>query len=274
MMTTPMIVSVEVSIMLSVCWRLCATLSMSLVTRLRRSPRGWLSTYASGKAVELVLDVAAQLRHRSLHGAGEDEALGVRQEAGDDVDEQHLQQHHVQLAEVDALRALDAGDDDVGGVAEDAGPDDGQRDADDREQEHRGDAQPLGREAVQEPPDRALEVLRLLDRHPDAEAGARVHRDALAGFGDLVLGLLLAAVVAGPRRSRRAVRRCRRCRSRRWSVMPRPPRRRTATRRSPGTWGRTRAGRGACRGRRCGPPRARGSGRPARSWTRAGRRSR
>ena len=44
MMTTPMIVSVEVSIMLSVCWRLCATLSMSLVTRLRRSPRGWLST--------------------------------------------------------------------------------------------------------------------------------------------------------------------------------------------------------------------------------------
>ncbi len=44
MITTPMIVSVEVSIMLSVCWRLCATLSMSLVTRLRRSPRGWLST--------------------------------------------------------------------------------------------------------------------------------------------------------------------------------------------------------------------------------------
>jgi hypothetical protein len=33
----------------------------------------------------------------------------------------------VQLAEVDALLALDAGDDDVGGVAEDAGSDDGQR---------------------------------------------------------------------------------------------------------------------------------------------------
>ncbi len=43
MTTTPMIVSVDVSIMLSVCWRLCATLSMSLVTRLSRSPRGWLS---------------------------------------------------------------------------------------------------------------------------------------------------------------------------------------------------------------------------------------
>ena len=82
-------------------------------------------------------------------------------------------------------------DDDVGGVAEDAGPDDGQRDADDREHQHRGDAQPLGCEAVQEAPDRALEVLRLLDRHADAEAGARVHRDALPGFGDLVLVALL-----------------------------------------------------------------------------------
>jgi hypothetical protein len=40
MMTTPMMVSVDVSSMLSVCCRLWATLSMSLVTRLRRSPRG------------------------------------------------------------------------------------------------------------------------------------------------------------------------------------------------------------------------------------------
>ena len=40
MITTPTRVSVEVSIWLSVCWRLCATLSMSLVTRLSRSPRG------------------------------------------------------------------------------------------------------------------------------------------------------------------------------------------------------------------------------------------
>ena len=42
--TTPMRVSTEVSIWLSVCCRLCATLSMSLVTRLSRSPRGWVST--------------------------------------------------------------------------------------------------------------------------------------------------------------------------------------------------------------------------------------
>ena len=54
----------------------------------------------------------------------------------------------MQLAEVDALPARDAVDDDVGGVAEDRGPMHGQRDADDREHEHGGDAQPLGREAV------------------------------------------------------------------------------------------------------------------------------
>ena len=39
----PMSSSTEVSIWLSVCCRLCATLSMSLVTRLRRSPRDCLS---------------------------------------------------------------------------------------------------------------------------------------------------------------------------------------------------------------------------------------
>jgi len=49
-------------------------------------------------------------------------------------------------------------------------------------------------EAVEESPDGALEVVRLLDRHPDAEARPRVHRDALTGFGDLVVVVLLAAV--------------------------------------------------------------------------------
>ena len=44
MISTPTIVSVDVSIWLSVCCRLWATLSMSLVTRLSRSPRGWRST--------------------------------------------------------------------------------------------------------------------------------------------------------------------------------------------------------------------------------------
>ena len=44
MMITPTMVSTDVSIWLRVCCRLWATLSMSLVTRLSRSPRGWRST--------------------------------------------------------------------------------------------------------------------------------------------------------------------------------------------------------------------------------------
>ena len=43
-MATPMSSSTDVSIWLIVCCRLCAMLSMSLVTRLRRSPRDCLST--------------------------------------------------------------------------------------------------------------------------------------------------------------------------------------------------------------------------------------
>ena len=43
MIATPMSSSTDVSIWLSVCCRLCATLSMSFVTRLSRSPRDCLS---------------------------------------------------------------------------------------------------------------------------------------------------------------------------------------------------------------------------------------
>ncbi len=41
--TTKRIVIREPSSWLNVCWRLCETLSMSFVTRLRISPRGWRS---------------------------------------------------------------------------------------------------------------------------------------------------------------------------------------------------------------------------------------
>ena len=51
--STPITVSSEVSSWLSVCCRLCATLSMSLVTRLSSSPRGWLSKYGSGRRLSL-----------------------------------------------------------------------------------------------------------------------------------------------------------------------------------------------------------------------------
>ena len=48
MISTPTIDSVDVSSWLIVCCRLCWRLSMSLVTRLSMSPRGWRSTYRSG----------------------------------------------------------------------------------------------------------------------------------------------------------------------------------------------------------------------------------
>ena len=54
MMSTPMTVSRLVSSCDSVCCRLCDTLSMSLVTRLRSSPRGCLSKYDSGRRSSFV----------------------------------------------------------------------------------------------------------------------------------------------------------------------------------------------------------------------------
>ena len=63
-----------------------------------------------------------------------------------------------------------------------------------------------GLEAPEQAPDRVAEVLRSLDRHPDAEAVPAFDRDALARDRDL-LGLLLAPLAV------RATSRCRSCRS-------------------------------------------------------------
>ena len=51
--STPTSVNVEMSVWLIVCWRLCARLSMSFVTRLSRSPRGVRSIVASGSRLSL-----------------------------------------------------------------------------------------------------------------------------------------------------------------------------------------------------------------------------
>jgi hypothetical protein len=133
--------------------------------------------------------------HRALHHAREDEALRVGEEPGDDVDEQRLEQHHVQLAEVDATGRLDACDHDVGGVAEDAGADDGERHADDGEHEDGDHAPPFALHPAHEPTDDVAEVLRALDGHADAEAGAGVDRDALTRRRDLFLLALAALAV-------------------------------------------------------------------------------
>ena len=49
MMSTPMIVSATVMSCVRLCCSDCEMLSMSLVTRLSTSPRGWSSKYLSGR---------------------------------------------------------------------------------------------------------------------------------------------------------------------------------------------------------------------------------
>ena len=46
--STPMTVRTDVMSWVRLCWSVWPMLSMSLVTRLRMSPRGWLSKYLSG----------------------------------------------------------------------------------------------------------------------------------------------------------------------------------------------------------------------------------
>ena len=117
---TPTSSSTDVSIWLSVCWRLWATLSRSLVTRLSRSPRGWLVDVAERQRVELVLGrrpaagtSAAARRRRACT------AMTHAEHRRRGVERDRLEQDAVQLAEVDAAAAGDAVDDDVGGPAED-----------------------------------------------------------------------------------------------------------------------------------------------------------
>jgi len=64
MMSTPTTVSNEMNNMLKLWARLCAMLSMSLVTRLRRSPRGVRSMYPSGN--RLILFSTAERSRRMV----------------------------------------------------------------------------------------------------------------------------------------------------------------------------------------------------------------
>ena len=71
MTATPMSSRIDVSIWLRVCCRLWAMLSMSLVTRLSRSPARLVVDVAQRERVDLVLDRRAQALHEPLHDAGE-----------------------------------------------------------------------------------------------------------------------------------------------------------------------------------------------------------
>ena len=121
---------------------------------------------AQRHAVELVLDVGAQLEHRPLHDAGEQVRLQVATTWRTPRRCRARSSRRVcSVGEVDALPARDAAHDDVGGAAEDLGREHQQRDAGDGEDQDGDDAEPLRAQPGREPAGRVLEVLRPFQRH-------------------------------------------------------------------------------------------------------------
>ena len=96
-------------------------LSMSLVTRLRRSPREPLVDVTQRQDVDLVLHRPPQALHQTLDHAGQGVGGQQPEHGRPQIEDQGLDEDVMQLPEVD-MSPLDALDDQVGGVAEDSGP--------------------------------------------------------------------------------------------------------------------------------------------------------
>ncbi len=248
--------------------------------------------------VDLLLDVLAHPADGVLHDPVEDVALQPRQQRRRDVHRERQQQHPADGVEVDALAgdhvvhrrqhvgevvvaagaepldrlrlgaagrdlaAEQAGEDEVGGVAEDPRAGRHQRDADDAEQHHEHRRTAVRSHPGQQALGGRAEVHRLLADHAAAHrAAARAGALALDPLGRLEAGLLgrrllglLGGAHAGPLRRRE------RSEWRRGVFMPPPPRT-AGTRRSPGRSRTSGAAPRGCRGRRPGRPRGRRSGR-------------
>ena len=150
---------------------------------------------------ELQVDVPAHPVDGPLRDAGHDVRLAPGEDRARDVDRGDEQQHVAERLEVDAVRhgqageqvrllrlaggpqridrlllrqavrdllADDAIEDDVGRRAEDLRAGDGTGHAQDRKQDDQDDPWSLGPKGAGEPPERALEVLRLLGRQTGA----------------------------------------------------------------------------------------------------------
>ena len=146
---------------------------------------------AQRKAIELVLDPSSETHHRALHDPGEQVALQIGKRRGPDVEPGHDDQRAMQLGVVDAGGVAEAGDDDVGGLAEDLRPQHEQRHRHDREGQHEDRAGAFGSHLRDQPGRGAAEVLALLGGHagrrePRREGRARLGRLQLLG---LVLGI-------------------------------------------------------------------------------------
>ena len=194
---------------------------------------------AQREPVQLVLHVPAQRGDRALHDAVEQPALQVRQQRRRHVDRHDEHQHPPERGEVharaghDVLRldqgrcgvvsrgarvgrrlgrreaggqpaAEHAGEDDVRRVAQHQRSDDVERDAGDAEDEHDDDAEPLGRQAAQQPARGRAEGRGLLRGHPDA----RPRRPATAGTALCGHAARGARGLVGTRRGGRGSTRC------------------------------------------------------------------
>lgn len=199
-----MTVSAEVSNCERVCCRLCAMLSMSLVTRLEELATRLGVEVGQRESAQLGLDVAAQAIDRAVDDQDDDAGLDPREQARHGIQGQGQQQDVADGGEVHALpradvvhrgehvgefvvtagaQALDGlrlggpgrdllaeqpGEDQVGGPAEDLGTEGSEDDADQGEGQRDPDLDPVGAHEAQEPLGGGLEVLRLLGRltHP------------------------------------------------------------------------------------------------------------
>ena len=191
---------------------------------------------AQRQPVELVLDLAAQHEHGALDDAVEQVALDVPEDGRGQVDQDDGEQHEAEGVEVDPgagddvlrlddvgdgavalgarrgcgllggepgrqLAADHAGEDQVGGVAEDLGADDVERHADHAERDDDGDAEPVRHEQPGEPFGRRPEVRRLLGGHAGADPGRAVAAPGVghAAGGLAGLGVLLGLAAGGAR---------------------------------------------------------------------------
>ena len=107
MPSTPSRVSTDEMICPKVCCMACWMLSMSLVTRLRMSPRAWPSKYFSGQPGELLVDILSQGIREAPYEPGHQVRREPHQQRADQVDGDDDDEHLADRAEVDALAGHD-----------------------------------------------------------------------------------------------------------------------------------------------------------------------
>ena len=145
--------------------------------------------------VELAFDRFAQREHRTLHHAGEDVGLGIGEDPRRHVDETDDDQLAMQRIEVDAVGTLESLDDDVGGFAEQPGPDHHEEHADERGDQHEQEQRSFLAEDLPEPLDRLAEVLAAFGRNADTATRPEARTTGLGPGGREELAIVLGVTL-------------------------------------------------------------------------------